>query len=135
PKTSFIAHYDFARIRSLDKDTVDGANFRFTMQHTITKIISLGYNIGMEWSRFGTQPAYIYTFAPGFNISEKWYAYIEAFGFIRKDDAPENSIDGGLAYYINDNFKVDVSAGFGISKNAPDHYMAIGASFRFKAGR
>jgi len=135
PKTSLIAHYDFARLRSLSKDTIDGANFRFTMQHTITKIISLGYNIGMEWERFGSAPAYIYTFAPGFSIGEKWYAYIEAFGFIWKDEDPENSIDGGIAYYINDNFKVDISAGFGISKRAPDNYFAIGTSFRFKAGK
>lgn len=132
PKTSLLAHYNFARLRTLDKDTVDGANFRFSMQHTISKVISLGYNIGMEWDRFGSPPAYIYTFAPGFSIDEKWYAYIEVFGFIWKDDDPENSIDGGIAYYINDDFKVDVSAGFGISKKAPDNYFAIGASFRFK---
>lgn len=135
PKTSLLAHYDFARLRTLDKDTVDGTNFRFSMQHTISKVLSVGYNLGMEWERFGSPPAYIYTLSPGFNIGAKWYAYIEAFGFIWKGEDPENSIDGGVAYYINDNFKVDISAGFGISKKAPDNYVAIGASFRFKAGK
>ena len=135
PKTSLLAHYNFARLRTLYKDTVDGANFRFSMQHTISRVISLGYNVGMEWERFGSPPAYIYTLSPGLNIGEKWYAYIEAFGFIWKDEDPENNIDGGVAYYINDNLKVDISAGFGISKKAPDNYLAIGAAFRFKAGK
>ncbi len=135
PKTSLIAHYSFASLRTFYYDSIDGANFRFTMQHTLSKKIGLGYNIGMQWDRFGSTPAFIYTFAPGFNISEKWYAYIEAFGFIWKDDTPEHSIDGGVAYYVNDNFKLDISGGFGINKKAPDNYFAIGASFRFKTGR
>jgi len=135
PKTSLIAHYDFAHLRTMHKDTIDGFNFRFTLQKTISEKLSLGCNLGMEWARFGDAPAYTYTFAPGFNLSEKWYAYIEAFGFIWKDDKPENSIDGGIAYFVNDNFKVDVSAGLGLSKYAPDYYFAVGSSFRFKTSR
>ncbi|MEP7237071.1 MAG: transporter [Ferruginibacter sp.] len=135
PKTSLLAHYNFARLRTLYKDSIDGADFRFSMQHTINSVVSLGYNLGMEWERFGSPPAYIYTLAPGFNIGEKWYAYVEVFGFIWKDDDPENSIDGGIAYYVNDDLKLDISAGFGISKRAPDNYVAIGVSFRFKAGK
>ncbi len=132
PKISLIAHYDFGSLRTFYYDSIDGANFRFSMQNTLSKTIALGYNIGIQWDRFGSTPAFIYTFAPGFNITEKWYTYIEAFGFIYKDDTPEHSIDGGVAYYVNDNFKLDISGGFGINKKAPDNYFAIGASFRFK---
>ncbi|GAB2821527.1 transporter [Ferruginibacter profundus] len=134
PKTSLIAHYNFGGLRTIYKDTKDGFNFRFTMQHTISEKIALGYNLGMEWDRFGEPGAYSYTFAPGFNLSEKWYAYVEAFGFIRKNEKPENSIDGGIAYYVTDNFKIDASAGFGLNKKAPDYYFAVGTSFRFKTG-
>jgi hypothetical protein len=132
PKTSLIAHYDFGGLRTVNKDTIDGANFRFTMQHTVSKTVSISYNLGMEWNRFGFSPAYIYTFSPSFTISDKWYAYIEAFGFIYKNEKPENSIDGGFAFYVNDNLKLDLSAGFGINKKAPDNYFAAGASYRFK---
>ncbi len=134
-KTSMIAHYDFGRLRTPYKDTIDGANFRFTMQHTISSLISLGYNLGMQWEEFGQPPAYVYTFAPGFNISEKWYAYIELFGTIWKKYHPENSIDAGVAYYVNDNLKIDASAGLGLSNNAQDFYIGMGASFRFKTGK
>jgi Putative MetA-pathway of phenol degradation len=132
PKISLIAHYDFAGLRTIHKDTIDGVNFRFTMQHTLSEKISLGYNLGMEWERFGEPAAYTYTFAPGFNLGEKWYAYVEAFGFIWKNEKPENSVDAGIAYYVSDNFKIDASAGFGLNKKAPDHYFALGTSFRFK---
>lgn len=135
PMVSLIAHYDFARFRKWYKDSVDGVNFRFTIQKTLTPLVGLGLNLGMEWERFGSPPAYIYTFAPGFNLSEKWYAYIELFGSVWKNDDPEHSIDGGIAYYLNPNLKLDISAGFGINKKAPDNYIAIGASFRFKTGR
>jgi Putative MetA-pathway of phenol degradation len=135
PKTSLIAHYDFARLRTLYKDSLDGVNFRFTLQNTISTVVSVGYNIGMEWDRFGSPPAYIYTFSPSFNISEKWYGYIEIFGSLRKNEKPENSFDGGLAYYVNPDFKLDISSGLGISKAAPDWYTAIGVSFRFNTGK
>lgn len=135
PKTSLIAHYDFSRLRSMYKDTIDGLNFRFTMQHTLSKKISLGYNLGMEWDRFGQPPAYIYTLAPGMDLSDKWYAYVELFGSIYKNEKPEHSFDAGLAYYLLPDLKLDISAGVGISKAAPDWYVAIGGSFRFKTGK
>jgi hypothetical protein len=137
PKTSLIAHYNFRRWRTLYKDSIDGANFRFTMLHTLSKTISIGYNIGMNWNRFGFPPAYLYTFSPRFNIGEKWFAYIEAFGSFRRPKKynPENNIGGGFAYYVNDNFKIDAFAGFGLSKQAPDKFYSIGASFRFNTGK
>ena len=138
PKTSLIAHYDFHRLRTLYKgDSIDGANFRFAMLHTLSNTIVIGYNIGMKWNRFGSPPAYIYTFSPRFNIKEKWVAYIEVFGSFRKQKkyAPENSIGFGIAYYISDNVKIDGSAGFGLSKTAPDNFYAIGTSFRLNTNK
>jgi Putative MetA-pathway of phenol degradation len=133
PKVSLIAHYDFRRFRTLYKgDTIDAANFRFSMQHTLSNTISIGYNIGMKWKRFRSSPAYIYTLSPRFNITEKWFAFVEVFGFIWKKYSPEHSIDFGAAYNISDNFKIDASAGFGLNKKAPDNFYSIGASFRFK---
>jgi hypothetical protein len=133
PKTSLIFHVGIPKFASKSFQAKNLApNFRFTMQHTITQKIGLGYNIGAEWDGVYKEATWIYTFAPGINLSEKWYGYIEAFGFISKQNNPEHSLDGGIAYYINPNFKIDLSSGFGISKAAPDWYVAIGASLRFK---
>jgi hypothetical protein len=40
------------------------------MQHTITKNISLGYNLGVEFDGTSANHVFIYTFAPSINIGE-----------------------------------------------------------------
>jgi Putative MetA-pathway of phenol degradation len=132
PKTSFIAHYYFNHLRTIFHDTLDGGDFRFAMLHTFSRTIMLRYNIGMEWKHFKYHPYYVYSFSPGFNIGERWFAYIEAFGYLWKGYPPINSLDAGLAFYINDNLKIDASAGLGLSKRAYDHFYAVGVSFRFR---
>lgn len=133
PKTSIIVHLGIPAFGSTYfKPDHLIPSFRFTLQNSITKNIAIGYNLGAEWDGYTSTPTWIYTFAPGINLGKKWYAYVEAFGFIRNNVAPENSIDAGIAYYINDNVKLDISGGGGISKAAPKNYVAAGISFRFK---
>lgn len=136
PKTSLIAHYNFSQVRSAYfRNSADGANFRFTMQHSLSQTMSIGYNLGMEWENFNQSPAYIYTLAPGINIGEKFYTYIELFGFVWRYDKPDTSIDAGIAYNLSTDFKIDLSSGIGISKAAPDWYIAIGASYRLDTSK
>ncbi len=136
PKTSLIFHVGIPKLSSSYYQVNHLApNFRFTMQHSITEKTGLGYNVGAEWDGINKEATWIYTFAPGINLSEKWYGYIEAFGFISKINKPEHSLDAGIAYYIKPDFKIDLSSGFGISSAAPDWYVAVGASFRFKTGK
>jgi hypothetical protein len=133
PKTSFILSLGIPALASESfKSDHLIPSFRFALQNSITENIGIGYNIGAEWDGFTSTPSWLYTLSPGFNIGEKWYAYIEAFGFIRKNETPQHNIDGGIAYYISRDIKIDVSGGFGITKTAPDNYVSIGFSFRFK---
>jgi hypothetical protein len=132
PKTSLIFHVAAPKLASKKFHTTKWApNFRFTMQNSLTENIGLGYNLGAEWDGETTTPAWIYTFAPGFNLGKKWYGYIEAFGEVRKNEKPSHAIDGGIAYYFSDNSKIDFSGGFGLTDAAIDNYFAIGYSFRF----
>jgi len=131
PKTSLLFHVAIPTLASKDLQADKLApNFRFSFQHSLTKNSALGWNLGAEWDGFNNEPGWVYTLSPGFDLSEKWYAYIEAFGIVSKIGPPQHNIDGGVAYYINSNIKVDASSGFGISKAAPAWYMAIGASWR-----
>lgn len=130
PMTSLIFHVAIPKLAS-KKFRYDNwaPNFRFTMQHSLSDNIGLGYNLGAEWDGFSTTPYWIYTIAPGFNLGKKGYAYIEAYGAVKKGEAPQHGIDGGLAIYVNDNVKLDISGGFNLI-NSPN-YVAIGGSFRF----
>lgn len=135
PQISLISHVGLNRLGSKytnSHGSFFAPNFRFTLQNSITENFAIGYNFGAEWDDTHEPPAWLYTFAPGMNLGEKWYAYIEAFGFFRKNEPAEHNVDAGIAYYMNDNIKVDASAGIGISKAAPDNYVSVGFSFRFK---
>ncbi|MEP6749185.1 MAG: transporter [Bacteroidota bacterium] len=132
PKTAVIAHISIPQFASAKLRAEKAApNFVFTMQHTLNKWCSVGYNLGAEWDGFNNTPAWIYRVSPGFNIAKKWYAYMEAFGFIKKNETADHNIDGGIAYYFNSNIKMDFSAGKGLSPASVSYYIALGASVRF----
>lgn len=136
PKTSLIFHVGIPRMASpAFRVNHLAPNFRFTMQNSLTEAVAIGYNLGAEWDGIHKEATWIYTFAPGFNLGPNWYAYVEAFGSVSKISEPEHSVDGGIAYYITSNLKIDFSAGKGISRAAPAWYLAAGCSFRFKAFR
>lgn len=132
PKTTLIAGVGLPGIASTKfKANHLAPFFSFSMQNSLTKTISLGYNIGAEWDGISITPSWIYTFAPGFNLGEKWYTYLEIFGAVTKNEKPQHNLDTGWCYYINDNIKLDISGGIGISSEAPKSYIAIGGSVRF----
>ena len=131
PKTSVIFHLGIPALASkVFRPDHLIPSFRFTMQNSITDNFGLGYNLGAEWDGYTSTPTWLYTFAPGLSLGEKWYTYVEAFGFIRRNESPQHSLDAGIAYYFNDDLKIDLSGGFGISEASPKNYVALGFSFR-----
>ena len=131
PKTTFIGGIGLPFLGSRNARTTHAApSFRFTMQNNLSKTIGIGYNIGAEWDGESSIPIWIYTLTSGFSIGKNWYSYIETYGFIRKKDLPDNNIDGGFAYFISDNMKVDLSGGVGISNNSLKNYIALGFACR-----
>jgi hypothetical protein len=135
PQTAVIVHSGFNRLASkyFKGYTFFAPQFRFTMQHTLTDKIDLGYNLGAEWESTNEKPDWIYTLAPGMELGENWYAYLELFGCIRKDEMPEHNMDAGISYHLTKDMRADVSGGIGLTKNALDHYIAVGFSFRLPA--
>ncbi|WP_298222304.1 transporter [Flavobacterium sp.] len=131
PKTSFIGHMSVPKAASSKyKTDFYAPEFRFTMQHTLSDKFSLSYNLGSEWDGFTAEPTFIYTLTTGYSISEKLGSYVEVFGFAPQTQTADHSFDGGITYLINDNFMLDLSAGVGLTENAPDYYTALGFSFR-----
>lgn len=129
PKTSLIVHLGLPFVASdVDWNRELFPSFRFTLQNAITEKIGLGYNVGSEWNGYENKAIWLYTFSPNFTIGERWYSYIEVFGF--KEDNWQHAIDGGLAYYISNDVKLDLSGGVGLKDNPLRNYIALGVSFR-----
>jgi hypothetical protein len=131
PKTSFIGHFSIPKLatKAFQGDFY-APKFRFVMQHTLSNKATLSYNLGAEWDGFSAEPTFIYTLTSGFSLTDKIGFYAETFGFAPQNDIANHSFDGGITYLINDNFMLDLSSGFGITKNAPKKYFALGFSFR-----
>lgn len=131
PKTSFISHISLPNASSSPyKTDFIAPEFRFTMQHSITENLSLGYNLGCEWDGFSKSPTYIYTLTTGFSLTEKLGSYVELFGFAQSKVSPSHNFDGGMTYLITNNFMVDLSSGIGLTSTAPQYYVALGFSLR-----
>lgn len=79
PKTSLVVHFGmpFVADKQYHQDPVN-FSVRLTFQNTLSETAALGYNLGIEGGPDGTSA--FYTFAPGFTIGRRWYAYAEAFG-------------------------------------------------------
>lgn len=132
PKTSLIVHLGLPFAGSnVDKDRNLFPSFRFTLQNSITEKIGLGYNVGAEWNGYDNNPAWLYTFSPNFSIGKKWYAYVEAFGFY-EEEAWQHNFDAGIAYFVSNDTKLDVSGGFGVGSSLLKNYLALGFSFRLR---
>ena len=131
PKTAFIGHLKIPTGGTGELSLIYVApSFRFTMQHSLSKRISLGYNLGIEWSGITAEPIFIYTITSGMSLSNKFGAYLEIFGFAPQFNKAEHSLDAGITYLFNNNRQADVSFGFGLTPNAPDYLISAGYSFR-----
>lgn len=131
PKTSFIGHILLPNVASTNfKSDYFAPEFRFVLQHTLSKKMSFSYNLGAEWDGISPEATFIYTVTTGYSFTDKFGSYIELFGFAPENDKANHSFDGGITYLISNNFMLDLSSGFGITDNAPDHYVAVGFSFR-----
>lgn len=133
PTLSFIGHLHLPKVASRGVQTHYYApEFRFTIQHTLTKKQTLSYNLGAEWDEETGSPTLIYTLTTGYSFSEKTSMYIELYGFIPQMEEADHRLDGGFNYLLYPNHQLDISAGIGLSSNAPHYFVSLGYSFRFK---
>ncbi len=134
PKTSFIGHLTTSNLGSKKFRTKYIApSFRFTMQHTVSKTMSLGYNLGVEWNGETAQQTYIYTLTTGISLTDKFGCYGEIYGFIPKSSKSDHRFDCGLTYLINNDLIADASGGFSLTDISYKNYISFGISYRFKA--
>lgn len=138
PKMALIAHY---RINFPKYDTINGGNVRLAMEHRINERFQILYNFGMQWDVFrqGTvqngrkfRPQYLYSLSARYAFSDQWQGFAEFYGFAKKKRSPDNRINGGVSFFINDRFKIDASGGIGLSKLAPDVLYGLGGAYRFR---
>jgi len=98
--------------------------------HTLTKKLSLGYNIGFSYSGETADGFFIYSGYLGYYISAKLLAFVEAYGNFDQGDTPNNRGDTGLTYKIRQNLQVDLSGGMAFDDNVHRYFGSAGLSWR-----
>lgn len=122
---------------SLTSDHFD-PSFRFSLSHTLSDRLSLGYNLGMEWETSDsaggehTLSRGIYTVALGIGLDNRAGVFVELFGSVAAsaEGSPEHSIDGGFTWLLKEDIQLDIAGGFGLSEAAGDWFLGVGLSVR-----
>jgi outer membrane receptor protein involved in Fe transport len=134
PRTSVIVHYNWDhQNRDFSEKNLRGHSVGdavFTFQNDLSDRFGIGYNLGTEFHSNGSFEG-IYRVAPNMLIGKKGYAYVEVFGRFPESPDADHSYDAGFAYYVNEDVKVDLSAGQSFTR-PEDYYFALGISFRLR---
>jgi hypothetical protein len=131
PATALIGHLTLPRLSSeAFRAAFLAPSFRFSMQHTASERLSVGYNLGAEWDGETPEPVYLYTLTAGLALFESAGCYIEIYGFARDAGPTDHLLNGGCAWLIGKNVQIDCSGGIGLTPSAPDGFVAAGISFR-----
>ena len=105
------------------------AIMRFAFSHTLSRKISLGYNLGAEWEP-ESGPGYFYTAALGIGLTEKVGVFAEVFGLLATDAPNEHLADAGITWLVLPNLQLDLSGGVGLNEAAGDYFISAGLSYR-----
>jgi hypothetical protein len=105
-------------------------NMRFSLSHTLTERLSIGYNLGAELDGESPAPAYYYSFVIGIGVSSKIGAYLESYGLMPETGNAEHLVDAGVTYLLLPTLQLDCSAGLGLNENAIKNFISLGLTYR-----
>lgn len=73
-----------------------------------------------------------FTLALGYGLSERWGAYLEYFGVYPTGERdPENFLNTGLTYLINNDLQLDGRVGYGLDGRSDDFFVGLGTAIRW----
>jgi len=102
----------------------------FVANWRLPKNMRFGTNWVLSYS--GNDPSatgkYVLNF--GFPLYKNWSGFVENYGQIRETKF-QTRFDGGLAYMVNKDVQLDLSAGYGNNQNVQDYFVSTGVSYRF----
>jgi hypothetical protein len=134
PKTAIIGHLTTSKLGSESlRTTYVAPSFRFLLQHSLSDNWSLSYNLGAEWDGETGEHTFLYTLSTAFALTNRTGCFIEVYGFKPADSLADHRFDTGVTFLINNNLQADISAGVGLTENAPDYFLSLGLSYRFRA--
>lgn len=81
----------------------------------------------------GYKPAFVYSAALGFDLTDKWGLYVEAFVERSVESGAETiaTLSAGVTYAVDANLQLDAGANIGVTDAADDVNLFVGLSRRY----
>jgi hypothetical protein len=130
PQTGLLVHVSTRSGTDAFEPEYTAADFRFAFGHSLSDKLSLGYNVGAAWDGESPRATFLYTTALGYSVSKRLGLFVEVYSFFPEGDSADHRFDVGLTFKFSPVVQWDVSAGMGLSENAPDSFVSSGLSFR-----
>jgi len=106
-------------------------DFRLLLAKTLTEDLSLGLNLGAEYSGDKPDGTFVYTLSLAMGLTDKLGAYIETYGDMPSTEKLNVLVDGGFTYLVAPLVQLDLEAGYSLSERTSlDYFIAGGVSFR-----
>jgi len=130
PEIGLLGHLYLPLSASTDyRPETTGADFRFSLAHTLSEKSSIAYNVGAQWLDDSPETAYVYTLVYGYSIFENFGFYAELYGDLPEDNRANHFWDTGFTYGLLPNVQFDITVGSSITKGQ-DLLISGGVSFR-----
>jgi len=96
--------------------------------------MSITTNWILSYSGYDPVPTGKYVLNFAFPVYKNLSGFVENYGQVR-EDVFQTRFDGGLAYLVNNNFQLDISAGYGSNQGVQDYFVSTGISWRITSFR
>ena len=128
PQACFIGHITLPTGEIPFRQNYISSDFRFSVSHTLSNKMSLGYNLGLQ--NDAVSPGYqgLYSMCFSIMLADKFNSFIEPYGYFMKGQLADNRFDFGITFQPTPYMQFDLSSGFGLSDIAPDSFISIGFS-------
>ncbi len=131
PEASFTFSFLLPEFGSADLQVENlGATGELSFSNSLTRNLSLTYNLGASWPGSSAESVINYNVSFGYDIHKYITVFSEVYGYAPEKAQADHRFDFGLTYFPLNNLAFDASAGFGITSNAPDYFINGGFSFR-----
>jgi hypothetical protein len=105
--------------------------FRVAFQNTLSDLVVVGYNVGMQWNEF-EKPSALMSVSTNFNISKQLTLYTELFNFTSEASFLNPVFDFGGMLAFKNRFILDGAFGkYLYLSNNQNYYFTLGFTTRF----
>jgi hypothetical protein len=131
PRTAFLGSLQipYPSAKFLKTDHI-APYFLLPMEWDLNSNLLMTGNIGTFWNGNDANPAYFASLGYDYALPKGFGVFIEAYATIDDDAVFMPAINAGLVWLLKPNLKLDVSAGLGLNKTAPDGFINGGISYR-----